>query len=102
MSVSQLEQGASFATTQTISATGVSDFTGYTITSQVRSMNGTWYSTLTATLSDIAGTVALSKASTADWPNEVLAGDVRFISPSGTINITAPFYVEVKKTFTKV
>lgn len=97
-----IKRGATFSFSGAIegakvNGVSVSDFTGWTATSQIRQASDALIDDLVfAWIDETAGTFRISKADTSSWPVEKRAlVDIRFVATGGEILITGTAEFEI-------
>ena len=99
------KRGDTFELNSTLENEGVPvDITNFTITSQVRQSDDTLVQALTVSVTDaVAGefTISATAAETEVWEPGKLECDIEFVEPSGEVNSTETFAINVIKDITR-
>lgn len=92
--------GATFSMSASINT----DITGWTITSQIRRLDGTLLDTLVYSLVEAGeelSTYNFKKVDTSTWPEGTYHCDIRYLESDGTISITETFEIKAVRSNTK-
>lgn len=98
----RIKPGSTFDYTVTDTSDDVTDFTGWTITCQIRKVTSPFalVSNVTVALVDGGFRLTVDEEDTADWPVERLAMDILLVSPLGDATHSDTISIVVERNVT--